>query len=298
MSAEVTVVGANGTLGRLFVERLGARGLDLRCPDPRDEVKVAELADARVVVNAGGPRVRPELGWGDYFREHVGVTANIARAMPRGGHLVHISSTAVYGARGALLDAESPEAPTLFPSPAYACAKLAAETTARAIGRERGVDVSVVRPSMVYGPGIDSALDTIRRLASRGVALRLSPSTLRQHLVHVDLLVAIVEALARGGARAHGANSAYLAADPFVLTNDDLQPRGGRALPLPVPVRAAATTHRRWLGTLGVAPGALEALAVLALDNVFDSAPTLRALGIDVDRFAKARTFDRYWGGS
>jgi len=281
------VVGADGTLGRILVARLGARGLSVRCPNASDESTIAELAGARVVVNAGGPRVRPELGWGDYFREHVGVTAKIVRSMARGAHLVHVSSTAVYGARGTKLGPSTVEAPTLFPSAAYACAKLAAETTARALGAERGVLVSVVRPSMVYGPGIDSALETLRKLARRGVALALRPSAVRQHLVHVDLLCAMIGALLRGPV----GERVLLAADPFVLTNADLAV--GARVTVPVSVASAASIHGA-LAPLGVAPSALEALAVLGLDNEFDSAPALAALGIDPASHARA-AFDAYW---
>jgi nucleoside-diphosphate-sugar epimerase len=287
--SDCVVVGAGGTLGRLLAERFGARGVETRCADPTDGAPLVEVATASVVVNAGGPRVRTELGWGDYFREHVGVTERVARSMRPGAHLVHVSSTAVYGARGASLDAQSIEAPTAFPSPAYACAKLAAEAMARAVASERGVRVSIVRPSMVYGPGVDSALETLRRLARRGVALGLAPSSLRQHLVHVDLLVAMIRRLVDRGPTSE---RILLAADPFVLTCADLN---AAAHALPVPLRAAAAVHRRWLGIAGVTPGALEALAVLALDNVFDAAPAMRALGLDSHDFARERTFDAYW---
>jgi nucleoside-diphosphate-sugar epimerase len=281
----VVVVGADGTLGRILVSRLGARGVSVRCPDARDETPIAELADASVVVNAGGPRVRPELAWGDYFREHVGVTSRVVRSMKRGAHLVHVSSTAVYGARATMLRPTTIEAPTLFPSAAYACAKLAAESMARSLGGERGLDVSVVRPSMVYGPGIDSALETIRKLARRGVALALRPRAVRQHLVHIDLLCAMIAALLRGPAT----ESVLLAADPFVLTNADLAVRA--KVTLPISVASAASMHR---ALAGVAPSALEALAVLGLDNEFDSAPALAALGIDLVKHGRA-AFDAYW---
>ena len=71
----------------------------------------------------------------------------------------------VYGARGALLTTDDIEAPARFPAPAYACAKLAAEAEVRTLSRARGVHVTVLRPSMVYGPSIDSALESVLRLA-------------------------------------------------------------------------------------------------------------------------------------
>jgi nucleoside-diphosphate-sugar epimerase len=287
-------VGARGTLGGLLVQRLGARGIEIRCPDPGDERGVPELADADVVVNVGGPRVRPGLTWVDYFREHVGVTTTVVRSMRPGARLVHVSSTAVYGARGTLLGPGAREAPTRFPSIAYACAKLAAEAIARTSGVERGLVVRVLRPSMVYGPGVDSALDTIRRLHRRGVRLRLRPERVRQHLLHVDLLVHAVER-AVTGAVDRGERPLALA-DPVVVTNADLAPQASRWPAIDVDVSAAAALHDRWARTLGLAPGALEALAVLGLDNEFDVEPMVRVLRVDAGAFSRAATFDAYWG--
>lgn len=294
------VVGSDGTLGCILVDRLGVRGVRMRCADWRAEAP-AEIAQADVVVNVAGPRVRPGLGWADYMREHVGVTSAIARTMRAGTRLVHVSSTAVYGARGERLGLQSPEAPTLFPSSAYACAKLAAENAARAIARARGVAVRVLRPSMVYGPGVESALETVRKLARRGLRLRLAPGDVRQHLLHVDLLVRAVD---RAAVAALAPDEApLLVADPFVLTNADVVCSGGSSsgarLPLAIDVRAMSSVHRALSRTgLELAPAALEALAVLGLDNTFDVAPTWRALGVDPAQFARERTFDRYWFGA
>jgi nucleoside-diphosphate-sugar epimerase len=289
------IVGAAGTLGARLVERLGARGVDLRCSDPREERFVPELGQADVVVNVGGPRVRAGLGWVEYFREHVGVTTTVVRSMRPGARLVHVSSTAVYGARGESLRATSREAPTLFPSPAYACAKLAAETAARALGRQSGLQVRVLRPSMVYGPDVESALATIRRLHRRGVRLLFLPSRVRQHVLHVSLLVRCVEAATR--TPLPGDEGPLLLADPFVLTNTDLAPATRRGVPVAVDVQAAAWAHGALARAIGFAPDALEALAVLGLDNEFDVAATWPALSIDPAEFSRARTFDPYWTG-
>lgn len=282
------VVGKGGTLGRLLSERLQASAIEVRAADPRDVEPIDAVTRASVVVNAGGPRVRKGLGWSDYFREHVGVTTRVLRSMRPGSHLVHLSSTAVFGARGAPLGVTDAPAPTLFPSAPYACAKLAAELAARAEAADRGVALTVLRPSMVYGPGVDSALESIRKLAQRGVALRLSPASVRQHLTHVDLLV---EAIARAGAgRPPERPRVLVVADPFVLVNRDVWP--SRGVPLPLPLGPAS--HVRSLGVPGAGP-ALEALEVLAMDNVFEWQPLFDELGLDVVRHCRERSFDPYW---
>jgi nucleoside-diphosphate-sugar epimerase len=291
--AAIAVVGTGGSIGARVARHLEARPVDLRCPDPRADRVIPELADADVVVNLGGPRVRRGLGWSDYFREHVGVTAIVVRSMRPGARLVHVSSTAVYGARGESLGRSSYETPTLFPSPGYACAKLAAEATARSLGAERAVEITVLRPSMVYGRGIDSALSTLRRLHGQGVRLRLVPTAVRQHLVHIDVLLRAIECACTRPALRDG--GPLLIADSFVLTNADLAPRKGRGVELAADVRLAARANRAIRQAVGTSPGALEALAVLGLDNTFDVEPTWRALGIDVRAWDRAATFDSYW---
>jgi nucleoside-diphosphate-sugar epimerase len=286
------ILGKGGTIGAVLARRLEAPAIEVRVPDPRDEAPIPEAVDADVVVNAGGPRVRPGLGPADYLREHVGLATKLARSMRPGSHLVHLSSTAVYGAWGAPLALEAPPRPERFPSAAYARAKLAAEKAARE-GRARGVRVTVLRPSMVYGPGIDSALASILRLASRGVSLRLLPGTLRQHLTHVELLG---DAVARAIEVPPSSDEPrmFVVADPFVLTNEELvAPRG---VPVPVPLRVGRALHA-FARALHRERLALDTLAVLALDNVFDERPLFEALQLDRARYARSRTFTPYFAG-
>lgn len=288
-TVSVLIVGKGGTLGAALAERLQADAIELRAATKFTDDR---LANADVVVNASGPRVRPGLQWGDYFREHVGVTSTIARAMRPGAHLVHVSSTAVFGARGTRLSTSDAEAPTLFPSAAYACAKLAAEMAARAIARERKVRITVLRPTMVYGPGVDSALDSIRRLGRRGVCLRLRPARGRQHLVHMDLFVEAVlratETLPRDDERI------LIVADPFVLENAELEVL--RGLPVNLYLGVARGLHAM-AAKLGTSPPlTVDALAILGIDNEFDWRPAFDELGIDVNRFAREKTFAPYWG--
>jgi nucleoside-diphosphate-sugar epimerase len=282
-AVKTVVVGCKGTLGALLVDRLGAPGIEVRVPDPTQDRTIEELADADAVINVAGPRVRPGLEPTDYFREHVGAAARVARSMREGAHLVHVSSAAVYGARRGAVAPGAIASPTLYPSAAYACAKLAAEGEARAHAEGRGVALSILRPALVYGPSVESGLASILRLASRGARIRLLPAQVRQHLLYIDLLV---EAIARAATGPKPASPRVLdVADPFVLTNADLAPRG-LGVPIPLPVGAR-------LGPLFP-----EALAILGIDTVYDPAPTFAALGIDPSRFSRARTFDPYWGAS
>jgi nucleoside-diphosphate-sugar epimerase len=296
-STNRAVVGADGALGALLVAGLGARGIRFRHPSESLDARLPELAEADFVVNASGPRVRPRLGWDDYMREHVGTASAVARAMRPKSHLVHFGSTSVYGARGGVIRADSPEAPMLFPNPSYAWAKLAGEMAVRAICRERGVGLTVLRPAMVYGEGVTSAIDAVASLAKKGIRLDLRPASCRQHCVSSALLVAILERLAERGPQ----ERTFIACDPFVFTNGDLEAavrtkRSSVALPAPLPWAEAIL--RRWpIFPDRDVPGALAALAFLGLDNEFDWRGTLSPLGIEPEPFARALTLDPYLEG-
>lgn len=298
---DVVVVGADGVLGGLLVRRLeGARGVSLRHPGALLDGHVPEVAEAAVVIDVSGPRVRPELGWCDYLREHVGTSGEIARSMRPGAHLVHVSSASVYGARPGVLSAEAAEAPVLFPNPSYAWAKLAGELSARAIARERGVRLSVLRFPVVYGPGVDSAIDTLVKVARRGVLLHLEPAFLRQHLLHSELLVRAIERVAERGPLARGL---AIVADPFVLRNADLtaavERRFRPKVRVGVPLGMTTRLLRGWPGfPERDAPKKLAAFGVLGLNTAFEWKPAFDELGLDAEEFAKAKTFDAYVDGA
>jgi len=288
------VVGADGALGSRLVGALGARGVTLRHPADVLDARVPEIEDADFVVNVSGPRVRPNLGWDDYLREHVGTAMAVARAMRPGSHLVHFGSASVYGTRGGVIRADAPEAPLRFPNPSYAWAKLAGELAARALCAERGVGWTVVRPAMVYGDGVSSAIDTIASLARRGVRLELKPASVKQHCCSFALLVALLERIAERGPQ----RRVLLACDPFVFTNGDIdaavkKKRGGVGVAAPLPLAEAML--RSWpLFPDRDAPGALAALAFLGLDCEFDWRGTLGPLGIDAAAFRREATLDPY----
>jgi nucleoside-diphosphate-sugar epimerase len=294
MGSDVVVVGAGGTLGGLLLQKIDAIGVEVRASSPREPPTVASVDLANVVVCAAGPRVRSGLGWYDYFREHVGLTTAVVRSMRPGSHLVYFSSAAVYGSGRGKIDSSTHEAPLTFPSPAYASAKLAAEFAARTVAFERRITCTVLRPSIVYGPGVSSALMTLRRVARRGVRLLLRPPDVKQHLLHIDLLVHMVR---RAVELKSNASGVFVAADPFVLTHRDLWRLPGQGISLGLSVNKAVALHSAWRRVLGSMPppAAFDALAVFGLDNEYDALPAFERLGIDPSDYSRERMFDRYW---
>jgi nucleoside-diphosphate-sugar epimerase len=296
----IAVVGAEGALGGLLCKRLGARAVALRHRSDVLDMRVPELEDADVVVNVAGPRVRPNLGWSDYLREHVGTAEAVARSMKKGSHLVHFSSAAVWGTREGVIGPRTAEAPSRFSNPSYAWAKLAGEHAARAIAHERGVAITVLRPTMVYGPGVSSAMETLQKVAEKGVAIELLPRAGRQHCLHESLLVRTIEALAARGSRT---NDPLPVCDPFVFTNqemcDAVARRAGARVRAPVHVGLARDAVRSWPGfPERDAPGALASFAFLGLDVAFDPKPLFEATGLDPHDFRREITLDVHLGGN
>jgi nucleoside-diphosphate-sugar epimerase len=151
------------------------------------------------------------------------------------------------------------------PSPAdpYGVSKMEAETALRALARETGMEVVIIRPPLVYGPAVTGVFLTMIRALWRGIPLPLGAVTAnRRSLVALDNLVDLIVTCIDHPA---AANQTFLVSDAEDLSTAALLRRMGQALGrparlLPVPVgvlRLAATL----LGRPGIAQrlcGSLE----------------------------------------
>ena len=165
------VTGATGFVGHACAAALAAGGEKLVCtvrarsdtralrelgvalaPAALDDVPdlAAAFAGCRAVVHCAA-----RAGdWGtraDFERDNVAGTVNVVEAAARAGagHVVHVS-TANAGGYGRDLDEDSRGARVSSP---YSRSKLAAERAARLHALRRGVWLTILRPSAVYGPG-------------------------------------------------------------------------------------------------------------------------------------------------
>jgi len=141
----------------------------------------------------------------EYRRTNVEGTLNLARQAASAGvrRFVYLSSIKVNGEAtraGESFSADDVAAP-LDP---YGISKHEAEQGLMAIGRSTSMQVSVVRPPLVYGPGVKANFLAIMRWVRKGLPLPLAAVTAnRRSLVAlgnlVDLLVTCVDHQAAAG---------------------------------------------------------------------------------------------------
>ena len=234
------VTGATGGIGRALVASLGHDGLRVRAvvrPESALGSRAVELADlpgvsvvqsaldddralsraasgCEVVVHLAS-QTRPAPRW-VYTRVIVGGTATVVRAAWRArvARFVHVSSTSVYGRlpdRGAV----SERAPLLGRGP-YAESKIAAEELV-GLAAASGLPAVVLRPTLVYGEGIEAGLPAVleRRMRSAG---RSSGRAERVQPVHVDDVVRAI----RGALGAPGVGGPVNVAGPDTVTLEEL----------------------------------------------------------------------------
>ena len=252
MSLTVLVTGANGFVGRTLCRRLAAAGHRVRAatrdgtaPDAAAEAvavgDINPLTDWRPVLSGVDAVVhlaaKPH-GTGKTDRTPITAyrVANTYAAIRLGMHaaktgvrrMVFVSTAEVHGdVSGAQPFTETdPWAP---PHP-FALSKAEAEQELAALGREGGLTVTIVRPPLVYGPGVRGHFWLLMRMVQRGLPLPLAAVDNRRSLIGVRNLADLLCRCTEASAAAH---QTFLAADGPPLATPDLIRRLALALGRP-----------------------------------------------------------------
>jgi nucleoside-diphosphate-sugar epimerase len=120
-------------------------------------------------------------------------TLNLALQAATAGvqRLVFISSVKVHGEITALGEPFSAD-DVPKPLDAYGISKMEAEQGLRDIAANTGMEVVVVRPPLVYGPGVKANFQVMMRWLSRGIPLPLGAVHNQRSLVALDNLVDLI----------------------------------------------------------------------------------------------------------
>lgn len=112
----------------------------------------------------------------------------LAQAAARQGvtRFVYLSSVKVNGEQSAV---PLTEQDTPAPTDPYGVSKWEAEQQLLALGQERGPEIVILRPPLVYGPGVKANFLQLARAVRLGLPLPLGAVNNRRSMVYVDNLV-------------------------------------------------------------------------------------------------------------
>lgn len=252
---KVLLTGSSGFVGQALLARLASQpALDLVAVSRRPvfglpasvaHTQVADIAantawqpvlqGVQVVIHAAArvhvmnDKVADPLA--EFRKVNVDGTLNLARQAVIAGvkRFIFISSIKVNGestAPGKPYSAESQPAPV----DPYGISKLEAELALRALAAETGLEVVIIRPPLVYGPGVKANFRSMMRWLSKGIPLPLGAIHNRRSLVALDNLVDLIATCTEHPA---AANQTFLVSDGEDLSTSQLLRRMGGALGRP-----------------------------------------------------------------
>jgi nucleoside-diphosphate-sugar epimerase len=292
--ARILVTGAGGFIGRALCRGLAARGHQVIAglrgdpapgtppidgAEPRILGEIAPgrdwsgaLSDVDVVVHLAQRAHRRPAGHA--LAGEPEAAAALARAAAQAGarRFLYMSSIKAMG------DATPPGRPFRaddmpHPEDAYGRAKLASERALAKIAGESGLELVILRPPLVYGPGVGGNFRALVRLAGSGLPLPFAALDNRRSLISLDNLIDLVAAAVLNPA---AAGRVLLAADATDLSTPALigllaqgQGRSARLFALP-----------DWVFVmLRRLPGLGPAISRLTLSLAVDDGATRAALG-------------------
>lgn len=289
INKHILVTGATGFVGRFLCARLLDEGLRVRGTLLASENHTLLAANVEpVAVEPLGP----DTSWGRaladidtiiHLAAHVHVmddpvlnpltefrtvntagTGQLAREAARANvkRLVFVSSVKVNGEGSPTPYSEGSCAQPVDP---YGISKWEAEQALREIEAETGLEVVIVRPALVYGPGVKANFLNLMKIISRGIPLPFAAIRNKRSLIYVGNLA---DALAACAAHPEATGKTYLVADGEDVSTPDLIRHTAFALGSPARLFPVPASLMRLAGTLiGKRPAIDRLLGSLTVDS-------------------------------
>jgi len=145
-------------------------------------------------------------------------TEHLARCAAHAGvrRFVFISSIKVHGET---CEALIRETDPLNPCSDYAASKMNAETAIWEISNTTGMEAVILRPAVVYGPGVKGGFFQLMSWIAKGTPLPLGAIQNRRSILFIDNLI---EGIMNALTHASAAGKTFLVADPDALSTPEL----------------------------------------------------------------------------
>jgi len=259
-------------------------GVDFRVQDLRDAAALSTaVAGIDVVFHLASVHLEVGASYADFESVNVRAVDSLIEACAAAGvrRVVHVSSVGVYGhVEHPPADEQAP----LKPVNDYERTKRAGEDAARAAAARTGVDLVIIRPSWVYGPGCPRTTKLIGALR-HGRFFYIGDARNLRHPVFIDDFLDGLWLAANAGPEVSG--QIFNIAGPRWMTVEEMVLTFAQAVQAPAPHLRIP----RWLGfTAGGAaelvgaalrispPISRRTLAFFENDNAFDIAAARKAL--------------------
>lgn len=286
----VLVTGANGFIGQMLCPTLERAGLQVvravRISNRYDEISAGEMdgetswdrvldADVDGVVHLAAKVPLTEKTAetaNSYHRVNTLGTVRLARECAARGvrRFVFVSTVKVLGE-----GCDEPLRADDFavPGDAYAISKWEAEQSLWQISAETGMEVAILRPPLVYGPGVSGNFLRLLRMVDQKIPLPLGAIHNRRSLIYLGNLVDVIRLCLL---HPDAAGKTFMVSDGEDVSTPDLIRRIGSALGhgsflLPVPAT--------WMKRAGDLLGKRSAIDRLTGSLAVDSMPVQDELG-------------------
>jgi dihydroflavonol-4-reductase len=301
----VLVTGAVGFVGAHLVRALAAdravRAIDVRpapasvlpagvrfaAADVRDPSSFEPLlAGVDTVFHLASAHLQVNQSEAEYRAVNVQAAAALVHACAAAGvrRFVHTSTVGIYGH---VVAPPADESTAPAPGNAYERTKLEGEDAVRAAAAPAGIELIVVRPAWVYGPGCPRMAKLLRSIQRKSFVYVGSGSNLRHPIYISDA----VDALLRAGAADAGcAGRSYIVAGPRPVTLRQLVEACARQLgvaaptrrlPRPLAVAAAGAAELAFRVARREPPFSRRSLLFFENDNAFDTTAARQDLGFE-----------------
>lgn len=186
--------------------------------------------------------------------------------------LVYVSSVKVLGESTAPRTAFTEDSPTDARDP-YGISKLEAENGLKGLAAQTGLEVVILRPPLVYGPGVGANFQALMRAVQRGIPLPLGSIHNQRSLVAVQNLASAICLCTH---HPQASNQTFLVSDQHDLSTPELVRAIAKAMGRPARLLPVPPTL---LNVLGKVTGRSAAVQRLCGDLRVDSRKISQMLG-------------------